>query len=156
MKTANEIASELESEYQAMINKMQASRPLVEECFSKFFDQYPDLLAFRWRQYIPNFNDGDACLFGVHFYDIEDVALRSMQSKKFAEDDELFEVSERYVRTIRHEERTEEIDAMLADIGDTISKLEPILEQLFSEGIEAVVSREDGKLLIEESEYYHD
>jgi hypothetical protein len=41
----------------------------LSEEFKKVFDAHQDLVAIRWRQYTPYFNDGDACRFSVReFY----------------------------------------------------------------------------------------
>lgn len=56
--------------------KLAAKRKAAEEAASlakahlseqlgKVFVQYPDLLAVRWNQYTPHFNDGDKCVFSV-------------------------------------------------------------------------------------------
>jgi len=38
----------------------------LEKAFQELFDTYPQLTAFDWRQYVPSFNDGDACYFTVN------------------------------------------------------------------------------------------
>jgi hypothetical protein len=40
-------------------------RNFVEEFFSAFFLDFPELTAVRWRQYTPGYNDGSPCIFTV-------------------------------------------------------------------------------------------
>lgn len=43
-----------------------AGEGALKEYFTEIFENYPDLLAVRWAQYTPYFNDGDPCEFGVN------------------------------------------------------------------------------------------
>lgn len=43
---------------------------LIAPAFQEFFDKYPQLLWFSWRQYTPYFNDWDSCKFSVYAEDI--------------------------------------------------------------------------------------
>jgi hypothetical protein len=36
-----------------------------KEAVKAYFEEFPFVKAFAWRQYTPYFNDGDACIFGV-------------------------------------------------------------------------------------------
>jgi hypothetical protein len=38
----------------------------LKEAFKEVFAAHPGLKAVKWTQYTPYFNDGDACVFGVH------------------------------------------------------------------------------------------
>lgn len=40
--------------------------PAFKEAFSELFAAHPDLVAVRWEQYTPYFNDGEPCHFGVN------------------------------------------------------------------------------------------
>jgi hypothetical protein len=44
----------------------EKGQEILKETFKKFFDENPDLIALRWEQYTPYFNDGESCTFGVH------------------------------------------------------------------------------------------
>lgn len=43
----------------------------LSEEFKKTFDAHPDLIAIRWRQYTPYFNDGDPCTFRLGDFDMK-------------------------------------------------------------------------------------
>lgn len=64
-------------EYQAAMDKLNAQRKellkefkvegsaLMAEGFKRVFEEHPRLEGVRWKQYIPNFNDGEPCVFRV-------------------------------------------------------------------------------------------
>ena len=57
---------ELREQYEAKM-KSEASIA-VTEALKGFFAEFPDVLALRWEQYTPYFNDGDTCEFT--FYEL--------------------------------------------------------------------------------------
>jgi len=60
--------------YKDAQNKVAEARKqaqdVAKEAFAEgakaVFDAHPRLLAFRWTQYTPHFNDGEPCEFSVH------------------------------------------------------------------------------------------
>lgn len=55
----------------AFEEELQANgKEALSEEFKKVFEAHQDLVAIRWRQYTPYFNDGDACRFSVHDFDM--------------------------------------------------------------------------------------
>lgn len=167
MKTAKQIMEEVKAEQAALKEKMIAARPQVEKCFTDFFDKYPDLLAFSWTQYTPYFDDGSRCEFGIYWND--EVALKSLQPAKAGvrttfNNEPLFEgygdlkVNGKDIWCVPWRFRTEEHKVVMFDIRDTVLGIEPILEQLYGDGVRVTVSRpvEGGEVLIEVIEYEHD
>lgn len=63
MNTIDEFLQAKE-EYQNKVSKI-GKATLTEE-FKKLFEDVPELESLKWTQYTPHFNDGDACVFGVH------------------------------------------------------------------------------------------
>lgn len=58
-------------EYKQMVAAFRAKiskdgQPLVQGLFDEIFANNPTLVAVRWAQYTPYFNDGDACHFTLH------------------------------------------------------------------------------------------
>lgn len=47
------------------------ARTAIETELLKFFAEQPNLEAVRWEQYTPYFNDGDACVFRVHSWELK-------------------------------------------------------------------------------------
>lgn len=63
-------------EYQELLKKVEDARNEVAErakgavasLFRMFFMKHPEVKAIGWTQYTPYFNDGEACVFGVHSF----------------------------------------------------------------------------------------
>jgi hypothetical protein len=54
----------LRDEYKNKIE--EAGEEVIKSVFKGLFDNSPALLAIKWSQYTPFFNDGDECVFGVY------------------------------------------------------------------------------------------
>lgn len=48
----------------------QQDTALLEEALYEVFD-LSEVIAVRWHQYTPYFNDGDPCVFGVHSFGVK-------------------------------------------------------------------------------------
>jgi hypothetical protein len=59
-----EALSKVKEEYEAKIKA--EGEAALKEGLKSFFEANPNIEAVRWTQYTPHFNDGDACVFGVH------------------------------------------------------------------------------------------
>lgn len=44
------------------------TKDAILRAFREFFETNPDIVALRWHQYTPYFNDGDACVFEVDYF----------------------------------------------------------------------------------------
>jgi len=44
----------------------------LKEAFKDFFQKHPSVETITWTQYTPYFNDGDACYFHVHEFQINE------------------------------------------------------------------------------------
>lgn len=53
----------MKDEYLARMR--QDGEAAIKEAVKVFFDQNPTVKAVRWTGYIPAFNDGDVCVFGL-------------------------------------------------------------------------------------------
>lgn len=51
-------------EMEAELQKQGAA--IFKKALKEVFEQHPNLVAIRWRQYTPYFNDGSECIFGIH------------------------------------------------------------------------------------------
>jgi hypothetical protein len=58
-------------------------KELLREEFTEFFTSNPDILAIRWSQYTPYFNDGSECVFGIN-----DPSFRTSTTAEDAGDNE--------------------------------------------------------------------
>ena len=58
----------------------------LEEAFSEFFTKHPAATAIVWTQYTPHFNDGDACTFNIHEFELHvDQSILAPDVKKYFE-----------------------------------------------------------------------
>lgn len=57
LKEYNELKKKLDEARQT------SGKEMVLKAFTAAFEAAPDLLAIRWRQYTPYFNDGNPCYF---------------------------------------------------------------------------------------------
>src|ERR1700735_4238981 len=58
-KESEEMAAKLRKTAQDMV------APAIKKAFLELVADVPSVEAIRWAQYIPGFNDGDACVFSV-------------------------------------------------------------------------------------------
>lgn len=50
---------------------MKNAQQVLASEFKEFFEKYPEIVAVRWVQYTPHFNDGDVCEFSRHDFDVK-------------------------------------------------------------------------------------
>jgi len=72
-----EQVSEAKKIYEAAVQAVEKND--IVAVLTPLFEQYPQVLSVRWRQYTPYFNDGDPCRFRVgdchfKFHDTEEEA----------------------------------------------------------------------------------
>jgi hypothetical protein len=39
------------------------AKEALDKAFENIFNKYPEVVGFKWHQYVPSFNDGDPCEF---------------------------------------------------------------------------------------------
>lgn len=113
-----------------------------KEEFNDFFAEYPTVEAFRWQQYTPYFNDGEACEFGVHGIEIQ---LKGHTTSGYDDEDGFDEIS------------TYDDIAMNAAIAEWFETLhgdgmKTVFEQVFGDHVRVTVTPDN----IEIEEYEHD
>lgn len=45
---------------------VDTAKLVIKESVQELFNEWPEVVAVRWTQYTPYFNDGDPCKFGVN------------------------------------------------------------------------------------------
>ena len=64
---SNAKLSELKAQIAKLREDAQAeAKAVFYEGAKQAFNKHPELKAYRWTQYTPYFNDGDACVFNSH------------------------------------------------------------------------------------------
>jgi hypothetical protein len=156
VKTIQDVVAEVkavEEQKTALLANMKATgAPIFRQLFDECFAAHPEVLGFRWTQYTPYFNDGDACRFGVHEIrvklagnekdtgDYEDGFTEYSGWSYSADYRQKFPAAESYATAVRG------IHEGVAALG------KDAMETLFGDHAEVTVTREG----IEVDEYSHD
>lgn len=99
------------------------------EC-KKFFDDHPEILAIRWTQYTPTFNDGDPCVFSVS---------EPMFKFRNEEDDEDEYLEDGFQHVYRPEIPAYKDCQALCNL---FTEAETVLELVFGDNVTVTVTRE--------------
>lgn len=144
----------LKSEY---FEKMKRDgEAALKEAFTELFDKYPELESVTWVQYTPYFNDGDACTFSVHGFDM-DLSESAPEDWKEAFE-EYMGGGYHYGESLSdYGDKIKKKCPKLAELQDAVSELageipDDVLEYIFGDHCQVTVTREG----MEVSEYDHD
>jgi hypothetical protein len=124
-------AIEAKKKYNEILNKI--GKEVFVELAKPVFEAHPEIIAVRWKQYVPGFNDGDPCLF------------RLCPSEILIEPDGEFlgEYSD-------DGDMPEEYHAASNAFDEALEELEDACEMVFDSNAEITIHR-DGKI---EHDYY--
>jgi hypothetical protein len=137
--------AELHEKQEALRQQMrEQGKTLIADALKEVFEKHPELLAVRWAQYTPYFNDGDACTFRVNDADL-----------RFAFTDDNEDATDGFIDSDYYLEKKEEKEKWSAAAEDiaNITAHEDILLETFGNDQEITVNR-DGST--EQEEYSHD
>lgn len=134
------------SQYQKIKANIKALRAeaakLAKACLYKelvtLFAEYPEVVAVRWRQYTPSFNDGDPCTFTCH------AAYCELSFRDKGDPEEETDFTD-YGETPSEKQAVEAFQGFLEEIDE-----EDMLT-IFGDGVEVTIDR-DGETTKEE--YY--
>ena len=73
----------------------QKAKSTFKEALTEFFAAYPDVLALRWNQYAPYFNDGEPCTFSVNEPELAYSAAEA-DDRDVDDEDEEFDFTDSY------------------------------------------------------------
>lgn len=121
----------------------------VREAVRAVFAADERVEAVRWRQYTPYFNDGDACVFGLHgvYAQIDGAkALDSEEDDRFF-DDYTLKGDGKYGPSLPA------VGEALGQLEGKLSEWEEMLATAFGDHAEVVIER-DGLVTVDE--YHHD
>lgn len=118
----------------------QAAKELLPVEFKKRFDEWPEAEAFRWTQYTPYFNDGDACVFSVNQPYVKIGDERGDQDDGYLEAYDFDPGSVEWNR--------------MKDIEGMLESCEDVLEELFGDHCQVTIWRDKNEAEVEE--YSHD
>lgn len=131
-------------EMNAELKKMGQS--MFKPFFTGLFEEFPGIHAVRWVQYTTHFNDGDACVFGVHDPYVSTKSLSEMtdQERNDRECDPWFTSWDTKVAAAGQAAKA---------VGKFFQDIEDVLESAFGDGVEVTVER-SGAITVDD--YDHD
>lgn len=116
---------------------------VIKSYFNQLFQDQPDLVAIKWNQYIPSFNDGDPCTFslgGVYICDTQ-------PNDEYPDDydsEYYFEFNDKYysVGTIYEDKYYGEPEyKWFTYLEEFLNDMKPELEALFGSNATVIVFR---------------
>ena len=133
---------------EAKAKAMDKGKVLFSDACKAVFDEHPILVAFRWSQYTPYFNDGDTCEFDVNeleFRFTETPSEEHAYTYNDGEEDSFYCMSYNCP------------DGPIKAAAEAVKEFHKLIdtetyEELFGDHVEVTVTR-DG---VETSEYDHD
>lgn len=135
---------ELKEQY---TKKLRAEgKAVIQSVLKIFFEANPKILALKWRQYTPYFNDGDACYFHVRSIDCQ-LAEEACQEFKYTDGDGWS--SDGYYAF----DSKSPMYAVMFELHTQFQQSEDLLEMAFGDHVRVVATR-DGN--IDVSRYDHE
>lgn len=118
-------------------------------------DKYPEFIAIRWTQYVPSFNDGEACRFSVK--EPEYVSSTELSDEEAEEEDYIVEIADSVYPIAESEStwdsklreyvyptsETKEKADFLSNISKVLYNIEDLLEEQFGENAEVIITRDE-------------
>lgn len=143
MSYLNQVKSELEQLQTEM--KEKASTAL-----SNIFEHYPEVTAISWHQYIPYFNDGDACTFRIGEVYVMTGPITKELAQTIADNPYAVEEQDEWPSDVEvletwgnnKSESASEISSFLNSIEDT-------LQSLYDDYASVVLTRDHGAIVEE-------
>ncbi len=137
----------LKSKAEFQKNLKDAGGKLLTSLTKDFFNTHPEVLAIRWRQYTPYFNDGDACQFHVdgNVQAKVDVAVATAMDPEDADDEDGW--WSQYSLDSKSQ-----LCKDLQELGNVLEELEDALLASFGDHAEVTMTRIEATV----EEYSHD
>jgi hypothetical protein len=81
--------NDLKAKMERVRQEMSASgKEALLEAFRDFFEKNPGIVALKWQQYTPYFNDGDTCEFDVYPFSFKPREGLKIPKNAYADEDE--------------------------------------------------------------------
>jgi hypothetical protein len=129
----------------------------IKEMFEAIFKQAPAVLAVKWTQYTPHFNDGEPCVFNVNEPEVQFaegtfLAKAHEEGRSYPEQDEYADGEEFYDKwTFRVQQKT--VADLINEVYTVFQEIDQVMQAVFGDGVQVTVTR-DGDVEIDE--YDHD
>lgn len=146
---------QMKAEFEELV--ATSGKAMLVAGFKSLFDQFPYLLAVRWTQYTPYFNDGEPCVFGVNsvYYKLEGRPEDAGDYGDGFEDGIYLGTAESDEERHELERQRERLQAVrrVADAGLFSDAMESVFHPIFGDGVRVTVGRD---LEFEIEEYEHE
>ena len=126
---------------------------MMQEFFAEFFTNNPNIDEVMWLQYTPWFNDGEACVFGIHEVNYRAVGTERKEDIGSPYEPEGF--FSRYSFNDKELDISREEADRLRNWEDKFNALEDILASLGDHSMISV-RRNNGDPIVEVTEHEHD
>lgn len=115
----------------------------LREAVSEFLDAHPEVAAIHWKQQIPYFNDGDACVFYVEepqLYILDETDRKDMEEGEYTID----EVATDFDYKDTYEVRGKVSKKLIKDFDELsglIQNLDDIVQEAYGEHAKVYMTR---------------
>ena len=133
----------MKEEYNENVEKI--GKDALKELFDDFFKNNPGIESFRWKQYTPYFNDGDACTFSV-----DEVYVKLKDTGALDEDDD--DSDEGYYDAWSFRVQKPELEKVINELSSALESIEDVVLNVFGDHTQVTVYPDR----TETEEYEHD
>ena len=114
----------------------------IEQEIVSVLDKYPEFIAIRWTQYVPSYNDVEACIFTLH--EPEYVSSTELSDEEAKAENYTVEIADRFYRIVDVESKsTWDSKLRLLNISNVLYNIEDLLEEQFGENAEVIITRDE-------------
>ena len=114
----------------------------IEQEIVSVLDKYPEFIAIRWIQYVPSYNDGEACRFTLH--EPKYVSSTELSDEEAKAENYTVEIADKVYRIVDVESKsTWDSKLRLLNISNVLYNIEDLLEEQFGENAEVIITRDE-------------
>ena len=114
----------------------------IEQEIVSVLDKYPEFIAIRWIQYVPSYNDVEACIFTLH--EPEYVSSTELSDEEAKAENYTVEIADRVYRIVDVESKsTWDSKLRLLNISNVLYNIEDLLAEQFGENAEVIITKDE-------------
>jgi hypothetical protein len=114
----------------------------IEQEIVSVLDKYPEFIAIRWIQYVPSYNDVEACIFTLH--EPKYVSSTELSDEEAKAENYTVEIADRVYRIVDVESKsTWDSKLRLLNISNVLYNIEDLLAEQFGENAEVIITRDE-------------
>ena len=162
-KTINKMSKENNALQKQLKDQLKKNTKDAVELLKQLINQTPEVVAVRWNQYTPHFNDGDECVFSVNELELkfdEKFMPKNEEDDSYTDDEgfvhewKLEELIEHATDAINFKDisRIEAKIQLFYKVHNELQNMSDGLKETFGDHVQVIVTRKG----IETEEYSHD